>query len=219
MRPLFSPQVPPRSGRQTARLGALLSSLALVLALTPSCSEDPPLPVPEVDEPLFLEEFSQEICKRRVNCNCADAAGLPSQQGCVEAVQARLKERFRLGDSSLRFDGNCAALFLQDFSSTVGCDVDVPALLQRTRCSLGCSLVSGEIAEAQSCSADPTALVSACSSGLRCEGDPGACAAACPAPDPAPGLDQPCAAGRCGDGLQCQAGVCSGPAARSCLFP
>ena len=195
--------------------GLLVASLCL-LVLAPSCSEESGPPVPEVDQGLFLEELSGLLCKRRDDCACSEInssnpEALPSGAACLPATQARLRSQFRLeGEAPLRFDGTCAALFLQEFASTVGCSLDLPSLYQQFRCTVGCSVSSGELAAGQSCGINLGALASECSGTLLCSPSTGTCQSFCPASageicgfDPATSTSRSCASGSFCD--------CSGP--------
>lgn len=168
--------------------GAVL--LAPFCLVAPSCSgEDASVPVPEVDEELFLQELTAAICKRRQECGCASVTS--GATSCEASVRERLLEVFPLRKvTSLSFDGTCAALFLDAFGKTSGCMVAPASFHETFRCEVGCSIFHGAVPAGNSCSRpDLSSFASDCEGSLSCLNTPqtpagslGACTDACPSP-------------------------------------
>lgn len=193
--------------------------LAPFCLVAPSCSEDPSVPVPEVDEALFLQELTAAICKRRQECDCT--AIIDEVTPCETEVRERILGVFPLQrPTPLRFDGTCAALLLDAFGKTSGCAGQFYSFYEAFRCEVGCSIFHGTARKGEGCSRpDPTHPASNCEGALSCittpqtpPGASGVCVDACPSPaggscnyDPNTGVYRGCLAG----------GVCTCPGGAS----
>jgi hypothetical protein len=185
---------------------ALLVPFCLV---APSCSEDPSVPVPEVDEALFLQELTAAICERRQGCGCASVTS--GATPCETTVRERLLEVFPLQkETPLSFDGACAALLLDAFGKTSGCTASFYPFYEAFRCEVGCSIFHGAVREGNPCSTpEPGNPASSCEGSLSCIGQlqtptdfAQVCRDACPSPaggpcgyDPSTGTSRGCGVG------------------------
>jgi len=164
----------------------LAPAALLLLVAVPSCSSDPAVPTPEVDEPTFVQEVAALVCKRRTGCQC-DSVTPPAPPVGGPECEAQVRQELSTtllrpaGNEGLTFDGSCAALVLDEVNKQPGCNFSLRSLLQSTRCELGCSVLSGKARAGEPCPLSNTGsfpFFSQCSGDLACNN--GVCADSCP---------------------------------------
>ncbi len=208
----------------------LAPAALLLLVAIPSCSSDPVVPTPEVDEPTFVQEVAALVCKRRSECKCDTITPPPTTPLGGPECEAQVRQELSttllrpVGNEGLTFDGSCAALVLDEVNKQPGCTFSVRSLLQSTRCELGCSVLSGKARAGEACTVSNSTsfpFFSQCSGELSCNNS--TCFDGCPG-DPGEACNSPavqyrgcqqgsfcnCSQGAAGQECVCSAGAAAG---------